>query len=520
MFSTIQHCFWVLHQPEPLHPHSSGSFELCELVNEILSAGAYEPWVQDLVAPAQVIRNSLDVCMFHPMFKQRPHFNTVYTLMVVMQCIPWHLCCFIWNSLGRWKCKSQYTPPLSSVLILKLFLCPVLARPTEPHQLCAWVALPRNCQQWGRGQGIPLQVGFLCVFYCVLCHVQNNTQLDWITGKEWSSLTTLWWWDGKQKPQLFRQKAGFSFGINFKIFTMLLFSPIKITKIYDLQPFWLLCTWSNRGCPISTRNSALPRGLHRWFFTYLMNPLSITLSKHDMFFLHNISYNFGQKSIQSNIQSTATQISLLIINLQVWGLWMKLESSLFIWSQVVIWPSTTTGLQKILSHSWFKCSKDLVCQRGRNQHPIMNTLINIFEAILYSSKSSEWDISNLEKGANFSEVVVKAAVCTWLWSFTCLVPANQLLLSPWLTHSFHYLMAEEGHLWSVMTWIQFVPCWVKPDLASMSLFLALHIGLVVGLDGSLPDQINPPPLPHAPKCRLSKMEESMSRFFCFCSNCE
>ena len=126
---------------------SSGSFELCELVNEILSAGAYEPWVQDLVAPAQVIRNSLDVCMFHPMFKQRPHFNTVYTLMGVMQCIPCHLCCFIRKSLGRWKCKSQYIPPLSSVLILKLFLCLVLARPTEPYQLCARVALPRNCQQ-------------------------------------------------------------------------------------------------------------------------------------------------------------------------------------------------------------------------------------------------------------------------------------------------------------------------------------------------------------------------------------
>jgi len=46
----------------------------------------------------------------------------------------------------------------------------------------------------------------------------------------------------------------------------------------------------------------------------------------------------------------------------------------------------------------------------------------------------------------------------------------------------------------------------------MSLFLALHIGLVVGLDGSLPDQINPLLLEHAPKCGLSKMEESMSRF--------
>ena len=49
----------------------------------------------------------------------------------------------------------------------------------------------------------------------------------------------------------------------------------------------------------------------------------------------------------------------------------------------------------------------------------------------------------------------------------------------------------------------------------MSLLLALHIGLVIGLDGSLPDKINPPLLEQAPKCRLSKMEESMSRFLAF-----
>ena len=42
---------------------SSGSFELCELVNELLSAGAYEPWVQDAVAPAQVC-HTLDICPF------------------------------------------------------------------------------------------------------------------------------------------------------------------------------------------------------------------------------------------------------------------------------------------------------------------------------------------------------------------------------------------------------------------------------------------------------------------------
>merc|ERR1719500_2225977 len=41
--------------------HVTGSFELCELVNEILSAGAYEPWVQDLVAPAQYWHDPLNL---------------------------------------------------------------------------------------------------------------------------------------------------------------------------------------------------------------------------------------------------------------------------------------------------------------------------------------------------------------------------------------------------------------------------------------------------------------------------
>lgn len=31
----------------------SNSYELCELVRQLLSLGAYEPWIQDLVAPAQ-----------------------------------------------------------------------------------------------------------------------------------------------------------------------------------------------------------------------------------------------------------------------------------------------------------------------------------------------------------------------------------------------------------------------------------------------------------------------------------
>jgi len=39
----------------------TGSFELCELVNELLSAGAYEPWVQDAVAPAQYWHDPLNL---------------------------------------------------------------------------------------------------------------------------------------------------------------------------------------------------------------------------------------------------------------------------------------------------------------------------------------------------------------------------------------------------------------------------------------------------------------------------
>ena len=47
------------------------------------------------------------------------------------------------------------------------------------------------------------------------------------------------------------------------------------------------------------------------------------------------------------------------------------------------------------------------------------------------------------------------------------------------------------------------------------LFLALHIGLAVGLEDALPDKISPLPLEHAPKCSLSKMEESIARFLLF-----
>ena len=53
------------------------------------------------------------------------------------------------------------------------------------------------------------------------------------------------------------------------------------------------------------------------------------------------------------------------------------------------------------------------------------------------------------------------------------------------------------------------------QVGSMALFLALHVGLVIGLDDALPGRISPLPQEHSPKCRLSKLEESMARFFVF-----
>jgi hypothetical protein len=36
-------------------PGGEGWKELCELVRDILTAGAYDPWLQDVVAPAQAL---------------------------------------------------------------------------------------------------------------------------------------------------------------------------------------------------------------------------------------------------------------------------------------------------------------------------------------------------------------------------------------------------------------------------------------------------------------------------------
>ena len=49
---------------------ATGSYELCVLVREILSAGAYEPWVQDLVAPAQYWNDPLN----HTNYVQGSHY--------------------------------------------------------------------------------------------------------------------------------------------------------------------------------------------------------------------------------------------------------------------------------------------------------------------------------------------------------------------------------------------------------------------------------------------------------------
>merc|ERR1711892_376346 len=49
---------------------ATGSYELCVLVREILSAGAYEPWIQDLVAPAQYWNDPLN----HTNYVQGSHY--------------------------------------------------------------------------------------------------------------------------------------------------------------------------------------------------------------------------------------------------------------------------------------------------------------------------------------------------------------------------------------------------------------------------------------------------------------
>merc|ERR1711936_1244 len=52
----------------------TGSYELCELVRQLLSLGAYEPWIQDLVTPAQY---------WHDPFNQTNYLEGSHFLSVV-----------------------------------------------------------------------------------------------------------------------------------------------------------------------------------------------------------------------------------------------------------------------------------------------------------------------------------------------------------------------------------------------------------------------------------------------------
>lgn len=149
-----------------------------------------------------------------------------------------------------------------------------------------------------------------------LCHI---LWCNSIKGKEWFSWTTLWWWDGRRRPPLFRLKAGFYSEIDL----------CKFSNWSNLQPFRIFCTRSSRGCPISKRNSALPRGLHWWFLQ---------------------DYNQQQIYLQPR-PPKANHECIYCLILQVWKLWMRQGSSLSTWYQGATWPSTTTGSQKTLYHS-------------------------------------------------------------------------------------------------------------------------------------------------------------------------
>ena len=49
-----------------------------------------------------------------------------------------------------------------------------------------------------------------------------------------------------------------------QIHFFLLMQMSNITFTF-FQPFWFLCAWWNRCCPVPPRNWALPRGLYRWY---------------------------------------------------------------------------------------------------------------------------------------------------------------------------------------------------------------------------------------------------------------
>ena len=49
---------------------ATGFYELCEMARQLLSAGAYVPWIQDLIAPAQYWHDPLN----HTLFLSGSHY--------------------------------------------------------------------------------------------------------------------------------------------------------------------------------------------------------------------------------------------------------------------------------------------------------------------------------------------------------------------------------------------------------------------------------------------------------------
>ena len=197
-----------------------------------------------------------------------------------------------------------------------------------------------------------------------LCHI---LWCNSIKGKEWFSWTTLWWWDGRRRPPLFRLKAGFYSEIDL----------CKFSNWSNLQPFRIFCTRSSRGCPISKRNSALPRGLH-W-------------------------YNYNQQQIYLHPKP--------IMNAFI--VWFC-RSENFGWGREAHFPHDTRG------------PHDLRLQLDRRKHctiPWQLTKLIQPEHVLSRSYSR-----TLECSCKFwqpGQWQVSSKVCTWLFRFQ-LLPARNL----------------------------------------------------------------------------------------------
>ena len=64
---------------------ATGFYELCEMARQLLSAGAYVPWIQDLIAPAQYWHDPLNISSYiagshylAPINNELEVFNEVY----------------------------------------------------------------------------------------------------------------------------------------------------------------------------------------------------------------------------------------------------------------------------------------------------------------------------------------------------------------------------------------------------------------------------------------------------------